>query len=694
MYSYESLDYDVPANALYRRDRMGTDQAQNSRVNLARWWVFGIVGVITGTVAFGLAKAVEFLTELKFSNVHPLTWSNSLPAAFGVYLGFDLAYVAVAAALTAFVEPVAAGSGIPQIKGYLNGTNYARFLRSPTLLVKCVGVVFAVGAGLAIGKEGPLVHTGAVVAANVSHCTGCARFSRRGSWLRGWTHRFRNDKDKRDFVSGGAAAGVAAAFGAPVGGILFSLEEASSFWSTQLTWMVFMCSVLGTFFLNIWKIIEDPSSNYSGLISFAPAIKDPFRVWELPFFLILGLFGGLQGALFNTVNERICHWRREHLAGKPLLKWTEAMLVALSTAVLTFWAPYVFSECRPIIGDASKEFLSRYNCADGEYNTMASILFAPWEQVIKGFFHNEEQYDMGALLGFFVVIFFLAVITYGISVPSGLFVPCILMGCAYGRLMGEAIRMLFPDAGVVPGTYAIIGATASLGGVARMTISLAVILTETTNDITFVTPTMLVLLVSKWVGDLFGIALYDLHVELQCMPFVESKPSGNMFASTAQDVMAHPVRMLTETPPVKDVVRMLQTCRHNGFPVVSTAQPHRYVGMIMRNQLVVMLKHRAFGPTAAQRLHVDDFATTLSSKTQSTDGVADLAPEDLAAYLDLRPIMNPVPIAVQRQCPLSRVFTLFRSLGIRHLVVTDDANEPVGIISRKEIMSSYDQDLF
>ncbi len=81
---------------------------------------------------------------------------------------------------------------------------------------------------------------------------------------------------------------------------------------------------------------------------------------------------------------------------------------------------------------------------------------------------------MGSLLGFFFIIFFLAVITYGISVPSGLFVPCILMGCAYGRLLGEGMRYLFPDSGIIPGTYAVIGACASLGGVARMTISLTV----------------------------------------------------------------------------------------------------------------------------------------------------------------------------------------------------------------------------
>jgi H+/Cl- antiporter ClcA len=112
-----------------------------------------------------------------------------------------------------------------------------------TLVVKLVGVIFSVCAGLIIGKEGPMVHSGAVLGANISHLPGLARFFGRPRWLM----RFRNDRDKRDFVSGGTAAGVAAAFGAPVGGVLFALEEAASHWSISLTWMVFFCSMIGKY---------------------------------------------------------------------------------------------------------------------------------------------------------------------------------------------------------------------------------------------------------------------------------------------------------------------------------------------------------------------------------------------------------------------------------------------------------------
>lgn len=388
----------------------------------------------------------------------------------------------------------ASASRHPQAKSYLNGTNYLRFLRLKTLIVKAVGVIFSVSAGLAIGKEGPLVHSGAIFAANISHQTYLGHATWLPNWWRRWVHRFRNDRDKRDFVSGGAAAGVAAAFGSPVGGILFSLEEASSFWSIDLTWRVFLCSMLGTFFLNMWKIIDTGRDSFEGLISFGPPIRGvPYRIWETPFFVLLAVFGGLSGAVFNNLNTALCKWRRDVLAGRAPLRLSEAVIVAAITAILSFWAPWFFPTCREIpVADVNTmnqlgvNFFSRYMCPEGEYNSMATMVFTTTEIAIRGFFHNTAVYDWDALLAYFAIIFFLAVITYGIAVPSGLFVPCILMGCAFGRLLGEGMRYAFPDADIVPGTYALMGATASLGGVARMTISLTVILLETTNDVQFI----------------------------------------------------------------------------------------------------------------------------------------------------------------------------------------------------------------
>ncbi len=114
------------------------------------------------------------------------------------------------------------------------------------------------------------------------------------------------------------------------------------------------------------------------------------------------------------------------------------------------------------------------------------------------------------------------------QVPAGLFVPCILCGSAFGRLIGEGVQSWADDDSIRPGTYALIGATAMLGGVTRMTISLTVILLETTNNIKYLLPIMIVLMIAKFVGDCFNISLYDMHVELNALPFVESHPPQDL----------------------------------------------------------------------------------------------------------------------------------------------------------------------
>jgi chloride channel 7 len=89
--------------------------------------------------------------------------------------------------------------------------------------VQIVGCIAAVSSSLHVGKAGPLVHIGSCIASILGE-GGSHKYHMTYKWLR----YFNNDRDRRDLVTCGAAAGIAAAFRAPVGGVLFALETVSS----------------------------------------------------------------------------------------------------------------------------------------------------------------------------------------------------------------------------------------------------------------------------------------------------------------------------------------------------------------------------------------------------------------------------------------------------------------------------------
>lgn len=122
---------------------------------------------------------------------------------------------------------------------------------------------------------------------------------------------FRSDEEKRDFVSCGASAGVAAAFGAPVGGVLFALEEGASYWSKSLTWRSFFTAIISTYVLQLFLSGMNKDSEWGelatpGAFSFGDFGEHDGSRWtilELPVFVLMGAFGGCAGALFVTVNR-------------------------------------------------------------------------------------------------------------------------------------------------------------------------------------------------------------------------------------------------------------------------------------------------------------------------------------------------------------------------------------------------------
>ncbi|XP_075420630.1 H(+)/Cl(-) exchange transporter 7 isoform X1 [Tenrec ecaudatus] len=692
---YESLDYDNSENQLFLEEERRINHTAFRTVEIKRWVICALIGILTGLVACFIDIVVENLAGLKYrvvkDNIDKFTEKGGLSFSLLLWAVLNSAFVLLGSLIVAFVEPVAAGSGIPQIKCFLNGVKIPHVVRLKTLVIKVSGVILSVVGGLAVGKEGPMIHSGAVIAAGISQ-------GRSTSLKRDFKifEYFRRDTEKRDFVSAGAAAGVSAAFGAPVGGVLFSLEEGASFWNQFLTWRIFFASMISTFTLNfVLSIYHGNAWDLSnpGLINFGrfDTEKMVYTIHEIPIFIAMGVVGGVLGAVFNALNYWLTMFRIRYIH-RPCLQVIEAVLVAAVTATVAFVMIYSSRDCQPLQGNAMSYPLQLF-CADGEYNSMAAAFFNTPEKSVVSLFHDPPGSYNPLTLGLFTLAyFFLACWTYGLTVSAGVFIPSLLIGAAWGRLFGISLSYLTESAvWADPGKYALMGAAAQLGGIVRMTLSLTVIMMEATSNVTYGFPIMLVLMTAKIVGDVFIEGLYDMHIQLQSVPFLHWEAPVTSHSLTAREVMSTPVTCLRRTEKVGIIVDVLKdpTSNHNGFPVVDDAddtQPARLQGLILRSQLIVLLKHKVFverSHLGQRRLRLKDFrdAYPRFPPIQSIH----VSQDERECSVDLSEFMNPSPYTVPQEASLPRVFKLFRALGLRHLVVVDNRNQVVGLVTRKDL---------
>ena len=167
--------------------------------------------------------------------------------------------------MTTYWGQGAAGSGVAELIGYLNGVNYPDFISIPSLITKIVGVTFAVGGKLCVGKEGPLAHIGAIIGAATLYIPGLG------------VEHLQNDDEKRLVIAAGASCGVSVAFGAPIGGALFcyELSRPNTFWKFQMIWKVFFACCVGVFVMAMWTgILNKDWSDWSGANIKFGSIKD------------------------------------------------------------------------------------------------------------------------------------------------------------------------------------------------------------------------------------------------------------------------------------------------------------------------------------------------------------------------------------------------------------------------------------
>ncbi|KAF1793801.1 Chloride channel, core [Phytophthora cactorum] len=455
-----------------------------------------LLGVIGGPLNYGIRVLFNYLIALREYLVDQApTYASKLAAWTAhtvVFSGLGIFFTQLA--------PVAAGSGVSQMKSILTGIDPRMYLPGyfdfSTFLAKVAGLVCSVGGGLIVGTEGAYVHIMSIV---THHLLKTPMFQGFSVHLNG----------RLQLLAAACAVGVSSLFSSPIGGVLFSMEVTSTYYLMSNYIKAFISAVSGAVMLRLTLVLAKSESNLATqavLKTQFPA--SPFTIWEIPLYIFLGAVLGLLCTAMMCFLRKIAECRSSFRKSsqkwkKVLVTWIDPFIVSILTAVLTF-----------IPGE-----YARQNSMDD-----LAILFtegelpSAWQEISK-------YYALSVLSAVFM---FLLPLCITLKIPTGIWVPTFIAGAAFGRMFGEVVATVFPSLSVIPGTYALAGA-AAFGTAATRAISVAVITLEITAAMSMILPLFCSSLAAMAVSNLFKEkSVYDTLLIVSGIPFLPLVDSNQL----------------------------------------------------------------------------------------------------------------------------------------------------------------------
>ncbi|KAJ9496575.1 glycerol ethanol, ferric requiring protein [Exophiala xenobiotica] len=622
------------------------------------WIVITLVGVVIGLNAAALSIVTEWLSDIKMGYCTTAWYLNEGFCCFGSESGCDewkrwssfgianYFIYAIFAVLLCFVSaylvknyaPYAAGSGISEIKCIIAGFVMKGFLGFWTFLIKSICLPLAIASGLSVGKEGPSVHYAVCV----------------GNVISRFFDKYKRSASKtREILTATAGAGVAVAFGSPIGGVLFSLEEMASHFPLKTLWRSYFCALVATAVLSAMNPFRTGQ-----LVMFSVKYDRDWHFFEIVFYIILGIFGGLYGAFVINWNLKAQAFRKKYLSKHAI---PEAVILAGATALLCY--PNMFLRI-----DMTEMMETLFRECEGDYD-------------YDGLCDRRNRWSLiMSLAAATVMRTLLFIVSYGCK-----FVPSMAIGASFGRMLGIIVQWLhesFPDSRffsacqpdvpcITPGTYAFLGAGAALSGIMHLTISVTVIMFELTGALTYILPTMIVVGVTKAVGDRFSKAgIADQMIWFNGFPFLDNKEEHTFGVSVSQ-VMTGNISMLSATGmEVKAVQKLLNDTTYSGFPIVEDKDARILIGYIGRTELQF-----AIDRAKKQGMLAPDATCTFAmEREESAETPAPLSPtvtfDSMALHtVDFSTFVDSTPITVHPRLPLETVMELFKKMGPRVILV-------------------------
>ncbi|KAH3900415.1 Gef1p SCDLUD_003394 [Saccharomycodes ludwigii] len=599
-------------------------------------------------------------------------WTNysKFPIEFPIFVTLSILFGTLSAILVKYLAPLAAGSGISEIKVSVSGFLYnIDFFNLTTLIIKSVALPLAIASGLSIGKEGPSVH----------YAT-CCGFIIANFFLVNEKFSMLNFPELTEYMIAGSAGGVAVAFGSPIGGVIFALEDiaTNTDYNISTLWKSYYVALISTTTL---KIIN-PFQN-GKIVQFEITYDRDWHLGEVPIFILLGVFGGIYGNVVTKLNVHFVSFRNKYLSGKfPLLNHKnyaiqEVIILTSITALISYFNEFLkldmaegmeilFHECATEDPSWNHELCNVGSSSNGKFiQLVLSLLFAT------------------------VVRALLIVVSYGCKVPCGIFVPSMAVGATFGRFVSLLVEKFITGPGVItPGTYAFLGAAASLSGITHLTLAVVVIMFELTGAFFYIIPTMIVVAVTRMIFVSYGthMGIAEQMIVFNGFPLLEEDIDNSIIDYKCMDIL-NPEKNLIyfpETVAFGQICAIVQEHSHDKikeFPVVDNN--NKCIGLVTKERLETFIFIKR-GEDNTNDAEIINFKTTTMNYDSFTNNEVD--EHDVLESSNQELLMNKLPVIAKNNSPLDLIHSIFQKVGPKNVIIEDEMGDFQGLISKKDLL--------
>jgi len=403
-------------------------------------WLSIFIGLLAGTVSALFDHGIIWISALRLDFIN--TYSDSELPLWLIAIPVSSLMAGTAFYITHRFAPESGGSGIPEIEGAMEGMRPVRWKR--VIPVKFFGGLLALGSGMALGREGPSVQLGANVGRMISDI-------------------FKVDKvDGQALLAAGAAGGLAAAFNAPLAGIMFVIEEMRSQFNYSLTSTksVFMSAVMATI---VMRLFTDQDAVVTVTQYSHPDLH------TLGFYLILGFCFGVIGIMFNKM---VLTTQDMYLSIHQNQRWVFVGIGLLLGALFG-----ALSVIEPDVAFSGMELIPH----------------------VEG-----GHYFAGGLILLFFFRIITTLLSFGSGAPGGVFAPTLALGTLFGMLFGVVAHALFPELVTEPGAFAIAGMGGLFAATVRAPITGILLVIEMTSNYEMILPLIVTCLGATMVAQALG----------------------------------------------------------------------------------------------------------------------------------------------------------------------------------------------